>query len=234
MPSCRCKKKVAVNDYLEKLNERTRGLESYRCRLEYLFEQPVFESKSLRQGEFFYKKDAQRSLLRINFSTLKEDTSAARPYKDEYIFDGRWLTHIDYKVKQVKRYEQAEQGKQVDAFELVSRSFPIIGFNNVEDLEKQFDVTFAEQKETAAAGTAGLNFKPKAESKYSKDYVSIDLWIDLNEYLPSKIVALNSEKDIYTINFREPAINKTIDNKIFEYKIPEGFTVETENLKEGE
>lgn len=236
MSGCRFgSKKNLASDYLQRLTAKTRGLESYRCRIDYLFEQPVFEMdnswpKSLRRGDLYYQKGIDKSLLRINFATLEEDDGTPRDYKDEYIFDGRWLTHIDYQTEQVKRYEQAEEGEQVDAFELVRRSFPIIGFNKAEELEKDFEIKFVEQKSTDAGDFAQLNLKPKPGSEYSEDYESIDFWIDTEVDLPSKIKAVNTEKDLYTIEFVKPVINKTIDKKIFEYKIPKGFSVEINKL----
>ncbi len=223
-------KKNLASDYLQRLSAETRQLESYQCKIDYLFEQPLFESKSLRKGKLYYQKRKDKSLLRINFETLKEDDGAPQDYKDEYIFDGRWLTHIDYQTEQVKRYEQAEEGEQIDAFELVRQSFPIIGFTKVEELEKDFEIKFVGQKSTKAGGFVQLNLKPKPESQYAEDYVSIDFWIDIQIDLPSKIAAVNTEKDLYTIEFVKAVINKTIDKVIFEYKIPEGFTVEINKL----
>jgi len=227
---CRLSKKNLASDYLQRLSVKTRQLESYQCRIDYLFEQPLFESKSLRKGNLYYQKKKDKSLLRINFETLKEDDDAPRDYKDEYIFDGRWLTHIDYQTEQVKRYEQAGEGEQIDAFELVRQSFPIIGFTKAEELEKDFEIKFVEQKSTKAGDFVQLKLKPKPESEYAEDYVSIDFWIDIEIDLPSKIEAVNTEKDLYTIEFLKPVINKTIDKKVFEYKIPKGFTVEINKL----
>jgi len=178
----------------------------------------------------YYQKEKDKSLLRINFRTLKEDNDPQKEYRDEYIFDGRWLTRIDYQVKQVKRDEQAGEGEQIDAFELVRRSFPIIGFDKVEELEEQFDIAFVEQKSTKAGDFAKLNLKPKADSEYADDYVSIDMVIDTELYLPSKIKAENTEQDIYTLEFSRPVINKKIDKTVFEYKIPKGFTIEINKL----
>jgi len=229
-PAAGSDKKNPASDYLQRLSVKTRQLESYHCKIDYLFEQPVFESKSLRKGNLYYQKKKDKSLLRINFETLKEDDGAPQDYRDEYIFDGRWLTHIDYQTEQVKRYEQAEEGEQIDAFELVRQSFPIIGFTKAEELEEDFEIKFIEQKSTKAGDFVQLNLKPKPESQYAEDYVSIDFWIDIEIDLPSKIIAVNTEKDVYTLEFLKPIINKTIDKTIFEYKIPKGFTVEINKL----
>jgi len=62
-----------TDSILNKLNEKTAQLISYQCRLEYLFSQPLFDSKTLRKGSLYYKKDSDNSVLRMNFNTIKQD-----------------------------------------------------------------------------------------------------------------------------------------------------------------
>jgi len=223
----------AAGDYIKKLNNRTKSLESYQCKIEYLFEQPVFETKTLQKGDLYYLKDGSKSFLRINFATRKEEEEKEQKYQDEYIFDGIWLTHIDYQVKEVKRYQSAEGGKEnesVDAFDLVAKNFPILGFSKVEELEKKYDIKLRRQgggKDEFAVFT----LSPRPESEH-QDYKTIDLWIDSSIDLPAKIIATNADGDIYTVRFLEPKINQKIDKKIFEYKVPKGFTVEINKLNE--
>jgi outer membrane lipoprotein-sorting protein len=230
MPRCRRKKK-AISDYLEKLNNRTRGLESYQCKLEYLFEQPVFETKTLQKGDLYYLKDGGESFLRINFQTRREEEEKEQKYQDEYIFDGIWLTHIDYQVKEVKRYQQSKENEPVDAFDLAARNFPILGFSKIEELEKNYDIKLLEQESAGNEKFVVFSLSPKAESRY-KDYKTIDLWIDSRIDLPAKIIATNTDGDIYQVSFLEPKVNRKIDKKIFAYQIPKGFTVEINKLDE--
>jgi outer membrane lipoprotein-sorting protein len=227
----------AVSNYLKKLNNRTRSLESYQCRIEYLFEQPVFETKTLQTGVLYYQKDSGKSALRINFATRKEEEEKEQKYQDEYIFDGIWLTHIDYQVREVKRYQSAEGGKEnesVDAFDLVAKNFPILGFSKVEELEKKYDIKLLEKENTgksAFGGFVGFSLSPKPDSEY-KDYKTINIWADSSIDLPAKIIATNADGDIYQVRFLEPKINQKIDKKVFEYKVPKGFTVEINKLNE--
>ncbi len=71
----------------------------------------------------------------------------------------------------------------------------------------------------------------KPNSVYKDDYISIDFWIDKKLGLPVKIVAVSTEpatepielKDVSEIKFLKPKVNKGMDKKVFEFKIPEGF-----------
>ena len=151
-----------------------------------------------------------------------------------YEFQGTWLVHIDNEIESVKYYQLAEAkepNKPVDAFDLASRNLPMIGFTKIEDLKKQFEITLVEQKKSEPEDFIQLNLKVKPNSVYKDDYVYIDFWIDKKLGLPAKVFAVSTEpatepveqKDIYEIKFIKPKVNRKIDGKVFEFKIPEGF-----------
>lgn len=222
--------KPQVEMVLERLKKQTAEMKSYQSQIEYKFSQPLLESETLKKGVLYYQRSDGKSALRINFQSLRQDEENEQKYIEQYIFDGVWLTHIDYQIKEVKRYQRAEPNEPADAFELVSANFPIIGFSKAEDLKKDFEISLVEGIE--AKEFVQLHLKVKADSAYKDDYTSIDFWIDKKLYLPAKIVAISTEEDIYEIKFIRPKVNEKIDKKVFEIKIPDGFNIETEPLKE--
>jgi len=228
------KETCPVEMVLKQLDEEALKLKSYQCRIEYLFSQPVLESETLRKGSLYYARAGEKSKLRINFQTLKQDDEKEQKYIEQYIFDGVWLTQIDYKFKQVKLYQQAEPKEPVDAFDLASRNFPIIGFTKAEELRNQFEITLVEQQGGGAENFVQLHLKVKPDSIYKDDYTSIDFWIDRKLHLPAKIVAITTEEDVYLIKLLKAKVNKKLNKKVFEVKIPKGFTVEKTplNVKE--
>jgi outer membrane lipoprotein-sorting protein len=127
----------------------------------------------------------------------------------------------------------------VDALELASENFPIIGFSKVEDLKKEFEIGLVdstsspqvEQQEVEAKNFIRLHLKVKADSVYKDDYTSIDFWVDKELYLPAKIIAVSTEEDVYEIRFLQPKVNKKIDKKVFEFEPPKGFAIEIIPLK---
>ncbi len=216
-------KSCQVEDVLKQLNQKTAELESYQCGIEYRFSQPILESETLRKGIMYYQKSEDGSLLRLNFQTLKQDDGDEEEYIEQYIFDGVWLTHIDYQIKEVKRYQQVELNKPAEAFDLVRENFPLIGFSKADELEKEFEIELVEQE---GGDFIQLRLKTKADSIYKDDYTAIDFWIDKKLYLPAKIIAISTEDDVYEISLLDAKVNEKIDDKVFEVKIPEGFGVE--------
>jgi len=207
---------------LEKLHQKTNLLQSYQSRFLYTFEQPLFESKTLRTGRFYYKDYGSKSKLRINFSTLKQDEQKAQKYREDYIFDGVWLTHIDYHLEAARMKQLAEPNKPIGALELLEQNFPIVGFGNIEKLSEQFEVSLLSGQNNDPNFIC-LLFSVKPDSPYRKDYTRLELRLDEKLYLPARITALTTEQDIYELEFSEPQVNKKINDKIFKVRIPEKF-----------
>ena len=155
----------------------------------------------------------------------------ARLTHPNHQFKGTWLVFIDYQIEEVKYYQLTEPNdtdEPEDVFDLASRNLPIIGFTRVEDLKKQFEVTLVEQKKAGREDFIQVHLKIKPNSFYKDDYVSIDFWIDKKLGLPAKIVAVKTEPeaplgDIEEIRFLKPKVNKKINKKVFEFKIPRSF-----------
>jgi len=217
----------SVETVLEQLKHSTETLTSYEARIEYCVTQPAFESKTIRKGRLYYKKyDNNSAKLRINFETLKQDDDKEQQYRDQYIFSGIWLTHIDYQIKEVEMHQLAEPNgpnQPPDVFALVKRNFPLIGFTDANQLEKDFQVKLVAQKPCESNAFAQLHLAVKPDSTYKDDYSSFDFWIDKAWVLPSKIVAVSTEEDIYEIKLISPQVNKKLKDKIFDFKIPPGF-----------
>jgi outer membrane lipoprotein-sorting protein len=232
-PACRGEKTNPdpIETILRRLNCRISNLNRYQCRMEYLVTQPLFESKTLRTGVLYYQRTGKKSALRINFQTLKQDDEKQQKHIEHFIFDGQWLTIIDYQIKTVKMHQLAEPNDPVDAFELASRNFPIIGFVRTEDLREQFEIKLVEQKDDNSLDFIQLHLKVKPTSVYKDDYRTVDFWIDRASALPARIAAVSTEGEIYQIKLLEPEVNKGIDKKVFEIRIPEGFTVEERRLE---
>jgi outer membrane lipoprotein-sorting protein len=220
-----------VDVVLTQLSRKTRLLKSYQAQVEYKFIQPDFDTTTLKKGALYYAKSDTKSNLRADFKTLKQDDEKEQKYREEEIFDGVWLTHINFQIKQVMVHQLTEPNKPMDAFVLASRNLPIVGFARIEDLKKQFDIKLIVQKPSERDDFIQLHLKVKPDSTYKDKYTSIDFWIDKKLYLPAKIVAVSTEEDIYEIKMLKPKVNKKLDKRIFDFKTPRGFGREIIPLK---
>ncbi|MHC4216040.1 MAG: LolA family protein [Planctomycetota bacterium] len=207
-------------------------MKSYEVQVEYVFSQPLFDSRSLRKGVLYYAKYGKKSRLKVDFRTMQQDDEKQKKYSEQFIFDGVWLIHIDGQIKHVKKVQLAEPNEPVDGFELVKRSFPIIGFSKVEELKKDFEITLLPQKQNEPALFTKLRLKVKPDSRYKDDYSSIDFWVDNKTSLPGRILAVSTEEDEFDIRLLKAKVNLKIDEKMFDYVIPTGYTSEVITLED--
>ncbi len=217
----------SIQAVLAGLQNRAAGLTFYQSKLDYVVRQPVLESQARRRGTLYYAKFDDRSYLRIDFNTLQYDEEKEQKYREQYLFDGIWLTYISYEGRSVQRQQMAEPNKPVDAFSLVSRRVPILGFSKIEDLQNQFDIELVPPAEADPSAPRQLRMKVKPDSVYKDDYVTIDFQIDAKQGLPTKVVAVTTEQDVHEILLIDARINREIRRNIFDIEIPRDFSVET-------
>ena len=225
-PNCPSKNNK-ITQLLGNMKQATESLKSYSADINYLFSQPLFDSKTLRTGKIYYQKDDNKSLLKIEFDTLRQDNGKTQKQQQIYLFDGVWLYRLDYETKQAEKRQLTEPNEPVDVFELVKRNFPLVGFSDPNELSKNFTISL--QKETDKQIILNLDVKP--DSDYSKDYNNIRVTISTENFLPIKIVAASTEEDEYEITFTDQKVNESIKTDVFKLKIPVGFEQNTVPLE---
>jgi outer membrane lipoprotein-sorting protein len=222
-----------LQNILAKIVDATRHLQTCQARLSYLFIQDpeLLASRTLRTGMLFYTNGGEQSRLRIQFVDLKQDDFEPEQRREEYLFDGVWLTRIDFKLKQIDRFQQAPEDKPIDVFDLVSHNFPLVGFSETEKLQNEFDISLKD-KESDPNKPVCLLLKVKKDSKFHKEYEKIDFWIDPATYLPHRLLAYAVGGDLYDITFSDVQTNKKLENSVFTVETPADFRKNIEPLKD--
>lgn len=218
---------------LKKMQNATQQLTSCQAKLSYLFIQDpdLLDSRTLRNGTLYYQKTDERSHLRIRFDDIKQEDFQPENRREEYLFDGVWLTRIDFKLKQVDRVQQAPEDKPIGVFELISHNFPLVGFSNIDQLSKDFDIQMPDGSSDTNE-SVHLLLSVKKGSKYEKQYKKIDFWVAPGSFMPERIVAYAAQGDIHDITFNEFKINKKLENTVFTVETPPDFRKNEERLEE--
>jgi len=211
-----------IDSILDKLNERTRELQSYQCQIEYKYVQPsVFDAQTIRRGILYYSKSNESgkslSKLRVNFQTLRQDEDEEQKYIEQYVivdgesisdsggkYKGLWLVQLDYELKNCKYIQLTPERSGIkDDGSSDEPNKPIDVFELIST--KLPIVGFSktnrlkEEFEISAAprdandGLIQVQFKVKPNSVYKDDYVQIDCVIDEKLNLPVKIAAISTE-----------------------------------------
>ena len=222
----------SVTAIIDRLDAKVKNLQTYECKLDYIFKQPLLESQTRRKGTLRYAKFGDRSFLRVDLSTLQYDDEPEQKHNEQFLFDGIWGTYIDHQSQSVQRQQVAEPNAPLDAFALLSRRVPVLGFSKSDDLRKEFEIERLPETPPNAAPVHTLHMKVKPDSVYHADYTAIDFQIDKKLSLPTRIVAVTTEQqDIHEIKLTDPRTNHAIPRDVFNIDIPAGFSIETVPLE---
>ncbi|MDH7598986.1 MAG: outer membrane lipoprotein carrier protein LolA [Sedimentisphaerales bacterium] len=214
----------SVEEVIGLVQTAGKALNTYQARLEYILEQPLLDSRTVRTGVIYYMRSAGTSRLRVSFQTLKQDDQQAQPCVEEFLFDGVWLTHIDYQVKSVTKRQMTEPNRPRDAFDLASQEFPVIGFSDVNELLAGFESRLIHiDANDQAIRSCQLEFVAKPGSRYAQRYRKIVFTIDAGTWLPSHVHAISAEGDIYLVNFTQAKVNASLNPSLFDVRPPAQF-----------
>lgn len=203
-----------VTKTIEKLNQTAENLKTLTAEVEYIHAQPLFDTKTVRTGDIFYYKDANSAFLRINFKTLKQDESPQQQYREEYIFDGRKLTRIDYQSKSVVTEQYAKDNNSIEPLELVQDYFPIVGLTKPQEITQDFNAV--------SCGNV-LNLIPKENSRYFKTYKQVNITIDKDINFPILFSASTTDSEEITIKLNKVEMSKPVQKEVFDFQIPSDF-----------
>jgi hypothetical protein len=227
------KASVDIEQILLNINNAAKKLHSCQAKISYLSIQDpeLLDTRVLRTGTLFYRKSKDRSNLRIRFDDLKQDDFEPEKRREEYLFDGVWLTHIDFKLEQINLYQQAPEDEPVGVFELINNNFPLIGFSGTDPLKAEFDISLDKAPADSNEPSTCLILDVKEHSKFKDSYNKVLFWIDNDLYLPKKVIAYTPQGDESHIEFSYVYINKKLENGVFTVETPEHFSKNIEPLE---
>lgn len=220
-----------AQDLLNAMAKTGEKLNSFSADITYsLTEDPdIFETKMTYTGSFKYLKSKKRQYAMIEFLTKQEDDFPLEKSRQSYIFDGVWLTRIDYNLKQVSRDQLADEENPEDVFKLIADDFPLMGFSEVDTLSSAYEIQFKDFKESLYE----LSLSPKKDSQKDAKYSSIRFTIDKKSLIPATIRSVSAQNNsIYYIELENPVRNEKIDQKIFNPKLSDEFTESVKTLNE--
>ncbi|MEJ5259077.1 MAG: hypothetical protein WHS88_02685 [Anaerohalosphaeraceae bacterium] len=226
---------AAVQTILNQMHQTAQTIQTLRAELTYLFIQDpeLLDSKTLRRGVLYYVKgkSGSRSNLRISFDTLQQDQEPPQSRPEHYLFDGVWLTKIDWALETIDRYQKAPADKPVGVFDFISHNFPMVGFTDPQKLRDEFVIT-ASPEPNDPNQPRHLLLKVRNSSRYKDDYRQMEVWIDSKNWLPIRLTAVSVQGDFYDLKWGNLQINENISDSVFQIATPSHFRQNIHPLEE--
>jgi len=208
---------------LEKMDAAGETIKTLRARFDYELNQTLYEDIQKRKGRLVYQAP---NLLRFEFTTRPEET---------FVFDGRSVYHVKPSTRQLIQWEMRTTNEPpVDSLTLGKTPFPLPFGQKKATVLKHFTVTrdaAAESKD--AKKRTVLALVPKKDTPLAQDYTRILLWIETDDFFPTRARLLDVSENITTIDFHHIETGKNVaPNDFARPTVPNNWEV-VEHLKAG-
>lgn len=183
-------------------------------------------------------KPPKPDTFRIEFKTLKQGREGPT-VRDRlvYAFDGRWLSVLKYRIKQLTRYQVAAKGQRIEPLRLGKGPFPVPFGQKVEDVLKYFNVTTREPKESDPPETDYISLLTRPPYRRELSFLVLEIWVDRDTHLPVRILSREGQRlrkitKITTVRFSDVEGKVELDEEMFHPPKPGlGWSTRVEPLK---
>ncbi len=211
---------------LQKQEKAGRKYPAIRTDISYEVVNPKLGDSETREGwiTFHRGNEKQPARFRVHFDTLCQD--GGRTVKDQldYAFDGRWLTVLKHRVKQMVRYEIVAKDEKVQPLKLGKGPFPLPFGQEVDDVIKFFLPTTRALRKGEPKDTDYLKLVPHARYRDRMAFTRLEMWISRKQGLPVKTISLDHSKNITTVIFKNIETPKSFPDKMFLLPRKAGWT----------
>jgi outer membrane lipoprotein-sorting protein len=228
-----------LDKLLDRIEKRGAALKSFQANMIFEQEQILVDTVTIRNGQIYYQTDKETVRFRIHFADwlqkdLEEEKSPSPvKFDEDFVFDGLWVTRRNERTKTIQRWEIAKKPRPKEDFRLGKGPFPLPFAIRKADVLKEFEVKLIKPDPNHQKETEHLLLKPKKESSYAEEYVSLELWVNRASAIPQKISYLSTDDEVTTVTWSRIITDKPVKDNLFELKpAGRGWTTEETPLEE--
>jgi hypothetical protein len=217
-----------------------------RTDLNYEVMNPTLGDTETRTGYVQYQKNDPKDFtrFRIHFGTLQQSDGPRVKEEKDYAFgpdkDGtQWMSIADYSNKKLQQLQVATAGETVEPLKIGEGPFPIPFGQKAQDVLKCCTVSTTRGSKAGDAkndpkNTDYIRLVPKPGYEDKLNFTELEMWVDRNLDLPTKIVSREHNKTATTVIFIKDSIkiNEKMDGADFKLVRPAGWTLEVKRLKQ--
>lgn len=221
---------------LDQLEKAGREYPAIRADIDYKVVNPKLGDSESRTGWIAYQRGGQKqpARFRVHFDTLRQ--GEGRTVKDQldYAFDGRWLTVVKHRIKQIARYEIVAEGEKAQPLKLGKGPFPLPFGQEADDVIKFFLPTTrplgplgpgpGALRDGEPKDTDYLKLVPRPQYRRRMSFTRLEMWVSRKRFLPVKIISRDHSKNITTVVFKNIKTPKSFPADMFRLPRKAGWT----------
>lgn len=222
-----------ILDKLEKAGDKYKTL---KADIDYTIVMTQFGDTDKRTGRVAFQQKTKNTPAKFSIQFATRQLGKGRQFreKEDYAFDGRWLTIAKYKTREMTRYELCEKGKEIDVLTIGKGPFPIPFGQKAADVIKFCQVTTQPIKKGEPEKTSYIKLVPRKKYKKEMNFTQLEMWVDAKQHLPVKIVSRDRNKDITTVVFKKTETNVKLDKDVFYPPRKSGWQYHEEKLEKSQ
>jgi outer membrane lipoprotein-sorting protein len=206
----------SVDQILDALDARGKGLNSFTADVSLSETDPSVGDTTMRSGKTVYQlKSNGDGRIRVTFDTLDRGGHAVRETQI-YMLDNGVLIDRNYRTKSQTTRQVRQPGEKIDLFDLGSGAFPLPVGQSQDKVYKQFDVKKLDSTKDDPPGTVHIQLIPKPDTRFARQFKSIDVWVESKSHMPRRIATMDStQTTMRTTDLQNIQVNPKVSDGDF-------------------
>ena len=184
----------SVDEVLDAMDQRGKDLKSLSADISMAEIDPnLGDVGTVRTGKLYYQ-DLGQSIARFRVLFDKKISGkTSEIQKHDYVYADGKLTDRDYERHQQNTRQVLKPGEKMQLFKL-DGPFPLPLGQDKADVHKMFETIKKPTASDDPVGTIHLQLLPHAGTEISKQFKTIDLWIDPKTDFPVRVATLDTNE----------------------------------------
>jgi hypothetical protein len=205
-----------VDAILDALDERGRDLRDFQADVRLTETDPNFGLSTARLGRVWYeRRDEHNARIRVTFDK-REERGQVLDERIDYMLDEGWLVDRNYRQRVEVRRQVLRPGERVDLLKLGEGPFPLPIGQDKQEVHRLFTVDKLDGGDDPPVNTLHIRLTPREGTQFARDYHSIEVWVDLETAMPSRIETEDSRQaSIRTTDLSNIRVNEGVEAEDF-------------------
>lgn len=175
------------------------------------YERVIDEIADVKKGVIYYRRAGKQIEMMAEVRQAGTSESSVKPEPEFVLLSGGKIRLYQPKLDRITEYDL---GKNQSDFE----TYLVLGFGaSGQELQKNFDVSYAGQQNMDGMATAELHLVPKSE-RVRNTYKEIDLWIDLDRGVSVQQKLIQPTGDYRLAKYSQIKLHEKISDDVFKLK----------------
>jgi outer membrane lipoprotein-sorting protein len=204
----------SVDEILDALDARGQNLDSFVAIVKLSETDTTTGDATTRSGKVWYQAGDQ-ARIHVVFDT-KNANGKIIDEKIEYLLKGSDLIDRTYRTKTQVTRHVLKPGEKMNLLKLGEGPFPLPIGQKKEDVHAMFEVKKIDAAKDEPADTVHIQLTPKENTRFSKRFSQIDVWVNLNDHMPSRIETLDpNQSTTRTTDLSDIQVNSKLTDDDF-------------------